>query len=582
MNKTTFKGGLNLKFFEQAEFESLSKKSASEQPLIIARNVLRLITMGWPKSWTELFSWSIIKAIFIQRNPVYLRALRSAFQEGFDYLFKQLSQHEFNEEQKEQIQLYLSNCLSFLPYADLTPYESLKIPQLVNNQWQLIDYYVTPIELTSVTGWRRYFIRDADRVFAYGLQPIVNEHAQSRLIFMGTTYPAGQGFSSHIDADFKAFDTVGTHLYTSGRDKIVRWLAQQKNPIHVCGVSLGGSLSLLCALDQGKRIERVDALNPPGLAEIWYTNRYDHWDELPDKPKVTIQLQANDPISIFGVWKKEWELIHVIPPEEKKGPNAFCDHFLNYAGFADTQFSYLSAEEENKKRIYRNFFVFSLGRWLVYHLAVWPLGSIFRPSAYFLWEQLIKKSVITSLVVALGMGLLYSTIGLTPLGGGLLLLGGLLAYTFVLPKWFGVKKMMKQINEENALLHHPHLPRNALLDIYNQNNIIDHTFTYGDLNTYYKVMRTLVNNKPEIPSTDKPMKIIGGCSKKDFLLASQNPEVKDKEIKVHTVKAKIINIKRTLELVRTIGLHHSAELKTALSEEYQRYCLGKGITPNKN
>ncbi|MGL5742592.1 MAG: hypothetical protein ACRCXC_08605 [Legionella sp.] len=67
---------------------------------------------------------------------------------------------------------------------------------------------------------------------------------------MGTTYPAGQGFLPQITTDSKGFETVGKSLYRTGRDKIQKWLSAQKTT-HVCGVSFGGSLSLLLAIDKG-------------------------------------------------------------------------------------------------------------------------------------------------------------------------------------------------------------------------------------------------------------------------------------------------------------------------------------------
>jgi hypothetical protein len=194
VKKTTFKGGLDLKILEHHEFESLSHVSPESDMQITARNALRILMMGWSSSWTKFISWSVFKAIFIQRDPELVKSLRFAFQQGFEYLFKQLNQLQLTEEQEEQVQLYLSNCLNLLPYSDLTPYESIKIPQLINKQWELVEYYVTPIELTSPKD----IIKDHDRVFAYGLQPITHLNAQSHLIFMGTTYPAGQGFIPQI------------------------------------------------------------------------------------------------------------------------------------------------------------------------------------------------------------------------------------------------------------------------------------------------------------------------------------------------------------------------------------------------
>ena len=251
LDKTTFKGGLELKFFEQGEFEALDDVDSSQHGPILARNILRFFTMGWTKSWTQFLTPSVLYSFFLQRNTHLLKDVRLAMQQGFLELFKQLQDKDLNAEQREQVQLYLSNCLSMLPYGDLTPYESFKIPQCIDGHWELIEYQVTPIELTERPWWQRFFTYDYDRVFAYGLKPIVHKKAESHLIFMGTTYPAGQGFFTQIKTDSKGFESIGLSLYRSGRERIQTWLSQQKNSIHVCGVSLGGSLSLLLSLDKG-------------------------------------------------------------------------------------------------------------------------------------------------------------------------------------------------------------------------------------------------------------------------------------------------------------------------------------------
>ena len=115
----------------------------------------------------------------------------------------------------------------FLPYADINPYESLKIPQWINDSWHLVEYKVVPIELTPRSGFSKLFLGEYDRVFAHGLEPIDHPHAEPHLIFMGTTYPGGQGFWSTIDSDLEAFETAGKKLYRSGRENIKNWLDKQ-------------------------------------------------------------------------------------------------------------------------------------------------------------------------------------------------------------------------------------------------------------------------------------------------------------------------------------------------------------------
>lgn len=578
--KAAFKGGLNLKFFEQQEFESVDNTSPNTHLLVIARNALRLLMMGWPDSWAQLISWPLFKAIFIQRNPLLLKSMRLAFQQGFETLFNQLKNLELTETQNEQVQLYLSNCMSILPISDITPYESIKIPQKINGEWVMVDYHVQPIELTSAKGIKRYFIKDQDRVFAYGLEPISNAQAQPHLIFMGTTYPAGQGFVPQINTDFEGATTVGSSLYRSGRQKIKEWLVKQNKAVHVCGISLGGSLSLLLAIDQGQYIGRVDALNPPGLHEPWGKNEYDGWDKLVIKPTVVIQKQANDPVSIFGLWKKEWEILHVTPPKEKQGPNFFFDHFLNYAGFSDTVFSYITAEEENLKRGQRNFWLFTVGRNLLYYGAIAPYSNLFRPTFNFLYEHAPKWTIGFLFLCSLAAFYVLAPLGIAPiylLAGSMLAISGgcslIVAALLLKDRSNWGDPVIDKV--ENARLHDPKLPRNRELDIYNPANAIDIELTHGQLHSYYRAMRCLVKSKNFIPEHDKPFTYNPTLSKKELLLATECTENHEKPVQLKATKAKAIHIKHTLSLIQQLGIDNDATLKSALKQEYKEYCLGK-------
>lgn len=569
--KTQFKGGLDLKIFEQAEFERWEHLPEEDKPLVIARNALRFLMMGWSSSCTEFISWSMFNAIFIQRNQVLTKALRLVFQEGFEHLFKQLSNLELNSNQHEQVQLYLSNCLSLLPFADLTPYESISVPQFIENKWVLVEYYVSPIELTQNS------IQDSDRVFAYGLTAINNPKAQSHLIFMGTTYPAGQGFVPQIDTDLNVFDNVGNSLYQTGRDTILKWVLEQNGKIHACGISLGGALCQLFALDRGEYLERVDAQNPPGLVDTWDEHLLDHWNSLEIKPKVVIQHQANDPVSKLGKLLDGWEYIQVIPPKSKQGPISIFDHFLNYAGFAETEFLSILPEEENKKRKYRNLFIFSFARGLIYYTAIWPYTFLLRPLIHFSYEQVLKPFFIP-LAVGLGVALtlsLFSTPLLFVAIGAIIT--GLLSVGFIIDRvpYNDSISQEKHALEDWAELHNPKLPRNSELNIYNAKNSMELELSYAEINTYYKVMRELVKQKEFIPSENKPFKHNKAFSKCTLLEESQRPELKDKTLPLQLSKAKAITIKRTLALANKIGLDNSEELKQAVSEEYHRYCFGK-------
>lgn len=574
----TFKGGLDLKFVANSEFESLDHIPQSEYAPIIARNALRLLMMGWPsESWKQFLSWPVLKAILAHRDPALLKEFRFAFQQGFELLFTQLQGQQLNATQHEQVQLYLSNCLSLLPYSDLTPYESIKIPQYINNEWVLVEYQVTPIELTPTTGFSSYFIQDRDRVFAYGLEPMSHLDARPHLIFMGTTYPAGQGFIPQIETDLKGFETVGKSLYESGEDRIKEWLLKQKDKVHVCGVSLGGSLSLLLALHMGQHVQRVDALNPAGLHDGWYKSHYDQWDNLDDKPQVVVQQQADDPVSFFGVWKKGWQIIWVNPPKDKKGPNAFCDHFMNYAGFPETEFTYTDPEQQNAKRALRNFFIYSLGRSIIYYTTIIPYNYVVRPFFYFVANNWQACALAFLSLVGLGIMAALTVSGILPLaalvGGGIVSM--IAAGIYVVPKLGHF--FFQEVNEPGvsfASLHDPSLPRNPSMDIYNKGNTMEVELTYKDVNTYYKVMRCLVKQKDFLPN-DESKQFDQDLSKKELLLASEQHENQDQVVRLTTTKAKAMHIRHVLTLVDQLGVENTQALKDAVEKEYKAYCIGK-------
>lgn len=601
MAKTgTFTGGLDLSFVQDPNYESTnSKHTHQEKQAIIARNALRLLMGGWPSSINPFLSSEVFSAVFILRNPNLLKEFRLAFQQGFTFLHQQLQNNPpLTADQQEQVQLYLSNCLSLLPYADLTPWETIAMPQWIDGHWDLVLYQVEPIELTSqsnpqgfffkvldgVFPWaKRFFTKDQDRVFAYGLKPIINTKAQSHLIFMGTTYPVGQGFIRHIDTDLKGLESVGTSLYQQSRKRISHWLSQQNGKVHVCGMSLGGALSLLLAIDQGEHIERVDALNPPGLHDTWYKNSLDKWDTIEDKPKVVVQKQGADPVSFFGIWKKEWTVLAVQPPKSKQGPNGFVDHALNYAGFANTQFTYVNAADDNAKRGSRNFWIFSLGRALVYYTIIAPYLYLIRPILYFHYEH--RGSFALGIVAVV-----LITIALGAFSGGMIPASLILGYALglvgesIYHAWsrFGRKHdetvgaLTPAEVESITTLHHPEQPRNEEMDVYQSANEVEIELTTEQIQSYYKTMRTL-KGKDYLPKHDQPSKHVIGYNKKDLL-----QQIEDKTlngtIRFKATPAKVMHIVQTLGFVAQIG--NAARAKEQAPQEdvinsLKHYRLGK-------
>ncbi|NCT56370.1 MAG: hypothetical protein GW760_01480 [Legionella sp.] len=389
-------GGLSLDFFSTAELEQEQRENPTENARIIARNMLRFLMMKYEGDALDMLSSELLSAIFVQRNPQLLCGMRHAFQEGFDHVAQQLNSKKglLSTKQNNQAKLFISNCLSLLPFADLKPGNVFNIPQLIDGAWQRVQYRVEPIELTPTRGFETLFMRDEDRVFAYGLEPVGCSQAEPHLIFMGTTYPAGQGFVTQANTDLEGFETVGHYVYRTGRQKIIAWLQKQSQKVHTCGMSLGGSLALLLAIDQGERVSRVDALNPAGLYDAWNKSDLDCWDNLDEdnKPEVVIQKQGHDFVSSLGVWKKDWTILRVTPHEA-----ASCsplDHARNYAGYDDTLFERVDAEQDNEARRVRNILIYSVLRGLAYYALILPVHYLIRPAMRYAYEHCFKLAML--------------------------------------------------------------------------------------------------------------------------------------------------------------------------------------------
>ncbi|MFZ4077621.1 MAG: hypothetical protein ACOYKA_06515 [Legionellaceae bacterium] len=381
-----FATGLDLEFIDPTHVFD-----ADNSAVRIARKALSVLMMGWPQGGCgDLVSWRVIKAIFFSRDDALLSTIRRLFEEGFRHVFAQLNRQSLSPAALQQAQFYISNCLSLWVCFDVKAHESMALPQYIQGRWAWVHYRVVPIPLTEPTHRRP--------VFAYGLEPVNCPLAEPHLIFMGTN-PLSDGFLTQIHTDLEAFETAGKQLYRTGHARLVAWLDKQPKKVHVCGMSLGGSLALLLAMDQGQKLSRVDAMNPAGLYDPFRKSRYDHWDSMVDKPAVYIQKQGNDPVSSFGVWKKEWHVLHVTPPADKQGPYGVMDHALNYAGFSNTRFVGVDTCEDNKEHQLRTILLYVAVRSFVYYCFVLPASYVIHPVLDYVFEHKTAVGLMLALVV---------------------------------------------------------------------------------------------------------------------------------------------------------------------------------------
>ena len=629
-----YEAPFKLDFFPSRQFEAEIPDNLETSVFILARNLLRVLMMGWQDA-TSLASLRLLSALIIQHDSELSRAMRYAYQQGFDHIYTQLENQELTEPQLNQAQFFLSNCLMLLPFSDITPYESFNIPQYIQGTWQMVAYKVTPIELTPTTGFKQLFIHDEDRVFAYGLEPITHPDAEPHLIFMGTTYPAGQGFLTQINTDLEPFETVGKKLYRTGHAKIAAWLDKQTQKTHVCGASLGGALSLLLAIHQGEKLSRVDALNPPGLYDPWRKSRFDRWDSMESKPPVYIQKQANDVVSALGVWKDDWHIFQVTPPIDKAGPLPNIDHALNYAGLAGTRFEPVDAHTDNQNRRVRNFFIYVVLRSLAYYFGLVP----FRYVIYPVFHYLVNHKTLAALISAAGALLLIFPAFVVPLAATSWALNVIISASIIGSFINAITACIADaINgkSESAMSHFIHW-------LEKQSTTTKAFFTVGLLamlisppllispaiesvvfylwlsipsaallsHKIVQVISTLLHvnetspphchspdlprnesldtykNEIQEPFTRKQLadyrRALNGMENEGFFSEEQTdlePEILLEDIQetitITASKAKIHDIRQTIRLVNKIGFHQPALLNEQLIQQHQDYTLGNG------
>lgn len=334
---------------------------------------------GEHNHWSKLLHWPVLKSLLYKRDPKLMAITRDTIREGFENLYSQLAEMEMTEDKLIQAEIFINNSLEFLTYFDFKLNDTIKIPQWIDSHWELVNYKVDPILLTRPKIGFDLFTKKSDRYYAYGLVPINNDKAPAQLVFSGTPYPSAPGCWISMKSDFEAKKTVGESLYIAGKDILSDWIAKQHHDIHASGISLGASIALLLAVNQGEKIKKVHAYNPAGLYESKKPNPLDRWNEIENKPFVRTIRNGNDPISKFGHYKADWEIYRLKPSKKKQAAIGLLDHALNFAGDPETEFSVIKPDDQNDDHRKLNRYVYGYARTFVYRSVVLPIHYGARP-----------------------------------------------------------------------------------------------------------------------------------------------------------------------------------------------------------
>ncbi len=227
------------------------------------------------------------------------RRLLQVWQEMRRYQSLEIAPHQ---DQVDWWQLQINNILSYLTYAGCPTGTHIEIPQYLaaSKTWELVPYEVTRLQLTP--GWF------GSPYYAYGLTS-TKPDAKSLLLFMGTTYPGGNGFLWTLLADMTPFMSVGSLLFRLGKKVLKKWVATQRaanKDIDCHGQSLGGALSILAADAFKKDGLKSYAMVPAGRL-----------GPTQDASNVTVIFGGRDPICQVGDMPQGARFVYVCPSEKQ-------------------------------------------------------------------------------------------------------------------------------------------------------------------------------------------------------------------------------------------------------------------------
>ncbi len=252
-----------------------------------------------------------IKGILLRKDPKLLGEMKEEFRLALYSCAGQLPVVGAPEE--ILFQAFVSNIVALLPYCYPEAGDQFLIPQKIEGVWKSIPYTVdhrfklSPYWLSSP-------------IAAYGL---ISPEGPPLMTFLGTTFPAGEGFLATLLSDFTPLMSVGHAPYLYGKIEIGEWL-KEKTGVRLFGMSLGGALTMHVLRNHPSHVEEVHAVSPAGLYP-W------NWRSCHFDAKLHIYYQENDLVPTLGFFP-EGENVHVYRVIGAKVQNPLSAHARVFAG----------------------------------------------------------------------------------------------------------------------------------------------------------------------------------------------------------------------------------------------------------
>ncbi|WP_367606260.1 hypothetical protein [Legionella sp. W05-934-2] len=340
-NESKVVRGVDLHFIPEQPPKDSKKK--------IVHTMLRLLCDDWNGGWLDFLDIPALSAILIKEDPKFIALLNQGLKDGFMYLLNQLQGLKMTPDLLLRAQIYIQNCLCFLPYTNPELNETIVLPEWIDNKWQPVTYTIEPMLLTSPPKCGSFFTQPSDQFYAFGLKPVDKDlPVRAKLVFQASAYPAGKGFWIAVKSDMKAFQTPGNDLLKSGQRVIDNWVNQLDRPVDFVGISLGAIMAITAAIANGK-VTKVHAYNPPG----YYGQDL---AKLSDKqiPEVHVIRNAGEPASELGSFDPRFKVHLLTPKKEYQSKLFLIRHALSFANKGSTKFTELDVESLNRDNHHRN------------------------------------------------------------------------------------------------------------------------------------------------------------------------------------------------------------------------------------
>jgi hypothetical protein len=328
-----------------------------------ARNMLRYIlrgspvcpTKGDPLSESPLYQPEIKATLLEKRDPQLLKAARDELQGLLQEAFRLFTTSPKDLNESDQIRaeklnknkciymLFQSTLLSILPFFDPDEKEGLSIPQITGSQWQLVNYHFEKLDISPQEGPLSAVMQEGDRVYAYGLVPD-EPGFPSHLLFIGTTYPGGQGYDINNLYNVHPLGSIGAHDMT----QVDVWIIEQNDGVIVSGHSKGAVNAMETAIKYPNFIKEANCLNPTAFSGSTLAQLGPHWNMTSPEKRPTINIYAQEGDPIFTLEKgflPGMKIYRVVPNTPEPAMNAkFVPNFL--AGAYERHISHFMGRDQ--------------------------------------------------------------------------------------------------------------------------------------------------------------------------------------------------------------------------------------------